>query len=124
MLYNVRNEVRTYGQDTQTQLQELDFKVQTIIEWQEKVSQVFNIEPPFLPAGMRSDIPIPILLSQGDTSHNVHGSPSQKDQGDIVQNEDLPMVNPPSPHQHGVNIYERQEASLAWKVDALPLGST
>lgn len=33
MLYDVRNEVHNCGEDTQNQLQEIDYKVQIIIEW-------------------------------------------------------------------------------------------
>ena len=84
MLYDVRNEVHNYDEDTQTQLQELDFEVQTITEWCEQVSQVFNVKPPFLPTNMHAYIPIPIPLAHGDISQIVHSIPSQQEQGYIV----------------------------------------
>lgn len=60
---DAHTKVKNYGEDSQARMQNLNFKLQLILEWCEGVVFTLKISPPLLLEGLRLDMPI--LASSG-----------------------------------------------------------
>ena len=91
MLYDIRNDVHRCGEDTQVCLQDLNYKVQLVINWYEHTAQVFHVPLPIFIEGMRPDIPILTLVAPLNSSQVDNAPPITNK---VVQEEHL---EPPLP---------------------------
>jgi hypothetical protein len=61
-----------YGENTQIRLQDLDDKVQIVLEWYDQVAHLLNVAPPILHACMCSDILILVQHFDGNFTLGEH----------------------------------------------------